>query len=255
MTEPLADKVAIVTGAAHPDGIGAAIANAYAAAGARVVVADLPSVEGFEHARALPCDVSDRDAVDALMDACLAQHDRVDILVNNAGVGFGTADFLACSKEDFDACLAVNVGGIVNTCQAIIPHMRSQGGGAIINIASLAGLGAVDGMPASYTASKFAAVGLTKQIAAQFAAEGIRCNAICPGAVATRMQAEAHELLATEHDITVEAAAALELSAIPMGRTAQPREIAEAAVFLASEAARYVTGVALPVAGGMAPGL
>ena len=139
-------------------------------------------------------------------------------------------------------------------CQAVIPHLRDRGG-SIINIASLAGLGALDSIPACYTASKFATIGLTKQLALQFAADKIRCNAICPGSVVTQMHDNSLRLLAEEHGISLDEAQQLEDSNIPLGYSAQPAEIARAAVFLASDDASYMTGVALPVAGGMAPGI
>ena len=128
-------------------------------------------------------------------------------------------------------------------------------GGSIINVASLAGTGAMDAIPACYTASKFAAVGLTKQLAAQYAKNGIRVNALCPGSVVTRMHEQSMALLARQHGISPEEAQALEDARIPLGRSAQPEEIGNTAVFLASDLASYVTGVAFPVAGGMAPGL
>jgi NAD(P)-dependent dehydrogenase (short-subunit alcohol dehydrogenase family) len=128
-------------------------------------------------------------------------------------------------------------------------------GGSIINVASLAGIGAMNSIPACYTASKFATVGLTKQIAAQFAKDQIRCNALCPGSVVTQMHASVLATLAEEHNISLEEAQALENSVIPLGRSAQPKEVADAAVYLASDLSAYVTGTTLPVAGGMSPGL
>ena len=110
-------------------------------------------------------------------------------------------------------------------------------------------------IPACYTASKFAAVGLTKQLAAQYAPHSIRVNALCPGSVVTQMHQQSLALLAEAHGISIEEAQDLEESHIPLGRSAQPREVGQAAVFLASDMGSYVTGVALPVAGGMAPGL
>ena len=122
-------------------------------------------------------------------------------------------------------------------------------------IASLAGLGAIADIPACYTASKFAAVGLTKALSLQFAEHGIRVNAICPGSVVTQMHEVTLQNLADEHGISPEEAQAMEESNIPLGRSASPEEIAASAVFLASDQAKYLTGVALPVAGGMMPGL
>lgn len=255
MADLLQNKVAIVTGGAHEDGIGRAIADAFVANGARVVISDRAGAKGLDAVNGMICDVTDRAQVDSLIEVVLAEHGRIDILVNNAGVGVGSGDFLQLTDRDWELSLGVNVRGIANFCQAVIPVMRTQGGGAIINVASLAGLGAIDSIPASYTASKFAAVGLTKQIATQFAADRIRCNALCPGSVVTQMHRHALQLLCDQHGITLEQAQAMEDSHIPAGRPAKPREIADAAVFLASDLSGYVTGIAMPVSGGMAPGL
>ncbi len=250
----LAGKVALVTGAAHPLGIGRAIADAYMAEGATVVVADLAGAEGLEEAGGVDCDVTDPVQAQAAVQEVLSRHGRLDVLVNNAGVGIGSADFLELTAQDWDTTLNVNVKGIANVCAAAIPHMQ-QHGGSIINVASLAGLGALDAIPACYTASKFAAVGLSKALSLQYAADKIRVNAVCPGSVVTQMHGAAIENLMQEHGVGREEAEALEASQIPLGRSAQPQEIASAAVFLASDLSGYLTGTAIPVAGGMAPGL
>jgi len=255
MADLLAGKVAIVSGAAHPRGIGRAIVNALADGGATVIGTDLEGAEGLGDIDGLACDVTDAAQVEALIARVMERHGQVDILVNNAGVGVGAADFMEITEGDWDLSLAVNLRGVVNFCRAVIPHMQAAGGGSIINVASLAGTGAMDSIPACYTASKFAAVGLTKQLAAQYAADGIRVNALCPGSVVTQMHQQSMALLAESHGISVGEAQALEDASIPLGRSAQPEEIGRAAVFLAGELSGYVTGVALPVAGGMAPGL
>lgn len=254
MAELLAGKVAVVTGAAHPRGIGRAIVDALAANGATVIGTDLAGAEGLEDMDGLPCDVTDAAQIDSLVNGILAKHGAIDILVNNAGVGVGAADFMEITDRDWDLSLAVNLRGVANFCQGVIPHMLDSGG-SIINVASLAGTGAMDSIPACYTASKFAAVGLTKQLASQYAKNGIRVNALCPGSVVTQMHQQSMALLAETHGISPEEAQALEDANIPLGRSAQPEEIGKTAVFLASDLSSYVTGVALPVAGGMAPGL
>ena len=250
----LQGKIAIVTGAAHPKGIGRAITVAFTQQGATVVTTDMNGAAGLEDTGGIACDVTDHEQVAALIQQVIEQHGRIDIVVNNAGVGVGDPDFLALTDRDWDLSLAVNVRGVANVCQAVIPHMQTNGG-SIINVASLAGIGAMPGIPACYTASKFAAIGLTKQIAAQFAADKIRCNALCPGSVVTQMHASVLAALAEEHGISLEEAQAMEDSAIPLGRSAQPGEVADAAVYLASDLSMYVTGTTLPVAGGMSPGL
>lgn len=250
----LVGKVALVTGAAHPLGIGRAIADAYLAEAATVVVTDLAGAQGLEETGGIACDVTDPGQAQAAVREVLSRHGRLDVLVNNAGVGIGSADFLELTAQDWDTTLDVNVKGIANMCAAAIPHMQQQGG-SIINVASLAGLGAMDAIPACYTASKFAAVGLSKALSLQYAAEKIRVNAICPGSVVTQMHGAVIENLMQEHGIGREEAEALEASHIPLGRSAQPKEIASTAVFLASDLSSYLTGAAIPVAGGMAPGL
>lgn len=250
----LQGKVAIVTGAAHPKGIGRAIATALERQGATVVATDIEGAQGLDEINGVACDVTDREQVDALIQFVINQHGSIDILVNNAGVGVGSPDFLALTDRDWELSLNVNVRGVANVCQAAIPHMQANGG-SIINVASLAGIGAMASIPACYTASKFATVGLTKQIASQFAADKIRCNALCPGSVVTQMHQSVLATLAEQHNISLEEAQALENSAIPLGRSARPCEVADAAVYLASDLSLYVTGTTLPVAGGMSPGL
>jgi 3-oxoacyl-[acyl-carrier protein] reductase len=249
----LSGRVALVTGAAHPRGIGHAIALAFEREGATVVITDLPGAT-LDECDGIPCDVTQFHEAEAAVRQVVDSRGRLDILVNNAGVGVGSADFLDVSERDWQLSLDVNVRGIANMCRAAIPALRQQGG-AIINVASLAGLGALESIPACYTASKFAAVGLTKALALQYAADAIRVNAICPGSVITQMHQQSLALVAEEHGVSIEEAQAIEDAQIPLGRSAQPGEIADAAVFLASNQASYVTGTALPVAGGMTAGL
>ncbi|MEH6589459.1 MAG: SDR family oxidoreductase [Halioglobus sp.] len=250
----LHDKIAIVTGAAHPKGIGRAIVDAFRQQGAQVVISDIAGAEGLDECGGIACDVTKRDQIEQLVDSVTGQYGCIDILVNNAGIGIGSSDFLELTERDWDLSLNVNLRGVANMCQTTIPGMRAKGG-AIVNVASLAGLGAMEMIPACYTASKFATVGLTKQIAAQFAADGIRCNAVCPGSVVTQMHAQTMALMVEKYQVSIEEAQAMEDASIPLGRSAQPSEIADAVVYLASDLARYITGVAMPVAGGMSPGL
>jgi len=265
MMRLLQGKVAIVTGAAHPKGIGRAVAKAFIEHGAKVLVADLGASEGMASAAqelspdgladVIACDVTDSKHVAACVEHCLSRFGQLDILVNNAGVGIGSDDFMQLTDSDWDISMAVNVRGIVNFCQAVIPVMQQQGQGVIVNNASLAGLGVIPGIPACYTASKFAAVGLSKQIALQYAADNIRCNIICPGSIVTQMHGHTMELIAKEQGVSLEQAQEIENGAIPLGYSANPVEIGKTAVYLASDLAAYVTGVTLPVAGGMSPGL
>ena len=254
MVDLLKAKIAIVTGAAHPQGIGRAILNALTAQGATVIGTDLASAQGLKDINGMACDVTDSSQIETLVDHVLSAHQKIDILVNNAGVAVGSPDFLEVTERDWDLSLAVNLRGVANFCRAVITNMQASGG-SIINVASLAGIGAINSIPACYTASKFAVVGLTKQLAAQYANKGIRVNALCPGSVVTQMHQQHMASLAQAHDISLEDAHAMEDANIALGRSAQPEEIGNSVVFLASDLSSYITGVALPVAGGMVSGL
>ena len=254
MTELLSGKIAIVTGAAHPQGIGRAILEAMSSHGAEVIGTDLTNTQGLDEISGIACDVTDAAQCEALVSLAIERFGRIDILVNNAGVGVGSGDFLEIQAKEWELSLQVNLMGQVNMCQAAIPRMLDEGG-SIINVASLSGLGALDSIPACYTASKFASVGFTKQLALQYASSGIRVNALCPGSVVTQMHQQSMALLAEAHNISPAEAQALEDSHIALGRSAQPAEIGNSAVYLASDMASYVTGTAMPVAGGMLPGL
>ncbi len=263
----LSGKVAIITGCASAEGIGFASARALAAAGAKVVITDLEQGaqalqerrEELEAQGATPMactmDVTDREAVSDAVATVVAQWQRIDIVVNNAGYAGGAGAFESISQAAWQRSWDVNVMGIVNLTQATLAALRASGRGAsIINNASLAGTGAIAGM-AAYTASKFAVVGLTKCLATELGPDGIRVNAVCPGMVLTDMgrseirffQRAGEDLATTEKRLAEE---------VPLEeRWAEAEEIAAAVVFLASPAASYVHGVALPVAGGLAPGL
>lgn len=263
----LTGNVAVVTGATRMRGLGKAVAEKLIARGATVVVTGLErEMEGAAevvaalqaqggNASAVVADVTKSEQVETAIAEITARHGGVDILVNNAGVGFGSPVFAENDTRSWDLNYAVNVKGAMSMCQAVLPVMEERGGGAIVNVASLAGLGAIAGMPYPYTATKFALIGVTKQLALEVASKHVRVNVVAPGAIATDMLAEAYEAIAEAEGVTVEEAAELENATIPLGRPADPGEVAEAIAWLASPAAAYVTGVALPVAGGMAPGL
>jgi len=241
-------KVAIVTGAAHPRGIGAAIAKQLRSNGVIVVTTDLSDAD-------MDVDVTDPAQIDRCVESVIAEHGRIDILVNNAGVGVGSANFLEQKAEDLDLTFAVNVKGMVRFSQSVIPQMQSQGSGIIVNIASLSGLRAIPAIPPAYTASKFAVVGLTKAMALEFGSENIRVNAVCPGSVDTQMRSNVMELLAKEEGISVEEAEAAENATIALGRPSSPDEIAAVVAFMCSDDAQYLSGAAIPVDGGMTGGL
>lgn len=261
----LAGKVSLVTGAGKADGMGFAACRKLVLAGSRVVLTDLATTrearmalearagELGEQCAAMPLDVTSAQEVNALVATIEAELGPVDVLVNNAGTPVGAGDFLTLTEQAWDQSFAVNVLGMVYLCRAVIPGMQARRSGAIVNNASLAGLGAVAGLCA-YTASKFAVVGLTKALASEFGGSGIRVNAVCPGLVWTEMgRAEVEHMRLPGEDF--DAARRRLAEAVPAGRWARPEEVGDAVVFLASERASYVNGVALPVAGGLAPGL
>ena len=240
-------KVAIVTGAAHPRGIGAAIVNQLREKGVTVISTDLSGAD-------MDVDVTAGDQIDECVEKVIGQHGRLDILVNNAGVGIGSANFLEQKAEDLDLTFAVNVKGMIRFSQSAIPHMQNAGGGVIVNVASLCGLRALPAIPPSYTASKFAVVGLTKAMALEFGSDNIRVNAVCPGSVDTQMRANAMELLAKEEGISPAEAEAAENAMISLGRPSSPSEVAAVVAFLCSDESKYLTGAAIPVDGGMTGG-
>ncbi|MDQ3579352.1 MAG: SDR family oxidoreductase [Actinomycetota bacterium] len=228
-------KVAVVTGG--NSGIGLATTTRLRAEGMDVAVLD---VSGGE---AIGCDVTDPDGVQQAVDTVLDRFGRIDVLVNNAGItGSQEATILHTTPvEEWDRVHAVNVRGPYLCSRAVLPTMIEQGSGHIITIASVAGLIAFPGR-AAYTASKGAAVMLTKSIAVDYAPHGIRANAVCPGMVYTPMTS--WRLDQPELRVQVEAQ-------IPLGRVAQPDEIADAVAILASGRMGYLTGHPLVIDGGM----
>ena len=199
-------------------------------------------------------DVSRKSDIETAVAATLAAWDGIDILVNNAGTTAGAAPFLEIAAADWQQSFAVNLKGPADFAQVVIPEMRHRGGGAILNIASTAGLGASAGFGA-YTATKHGLVGLSKTIAAEFGGDGIRCNAICPGFVRTEMHLGATRRLAAQEGIGEAEMAERRYADVPLGRAGEPEEIARLVVFLAGPGGAYITGTAIPVAGGSPAGL
>ena len=277
--KPLVGKVAIVTGAGRPNGIGRATALRLAAAGCNVVVTDLcrrydgdlafygvgddrvqlDRLAGEIEAlgvRGLACqvDVTRRADIEACVADTLSTFGGLDILFNNAGTAVGVGPLLNMTAQQWDLSLAVNVTGMFHFCPVAVPAPTPRGGGVGSNTASTAGLGAAPLM-AGYNTSKFAVVGLTKSVAAEFGPLGIRCNAICPGMVDTDMGKDEYEFIAMMEGITVEEARQRAAEKIALRRQCRPEEVADVVVFLCTPAAGYLTGLALPIAGGMAVGL
>ena len=249
----LQDKVCLVTGGAA--GIGRATAERFAEEGATVVLCDLNEEQGRATAAAIgghfyKVNVADRQAVGAWIDEVIAQHGRIDVLVNNAGVLRDSTLVKVkdgelvkqMSEADFDLVIAVNLKGVFNCTQAVVPHMIRQGGGVILNASSIVGLDGNFGQT-NYVATKAAVIGMTKVWARELGRAGIRVNAIAPGFTATEMVAAMPEnVLAGMKGRT------------PLGRLGEPRDIANAYLFLASDEASFITGEVLRVDGGIVVG-
>ncbi|MEW2914863.1 SDR family oxidoreductase [Leisingera sp. JC11] len=265
-------KVALVTGASALRGIGRATAMRLAADGAKVVVTDrlAPTTVDNTFARldeiaqdirntgadalALPLDVTDADQISSAVDRCISDFGSLDILVNNASSLAGSADFLTTTPNEWEMSYRVNVLGPMMLSQAVIPHMQKHGGGRIINIGSTGSLGAEPGFGA-YTATKHALVGFTKTLAAEFGPDGILCNTVCPGYIATDMHEAANERLAAEAGESLEAVRKRRYASVALRSAGLPDDVANAVAYLASPAGQYVTGINLPVAGGVPMGI
>ena len=251
MTPQMEGMVALVTGGAA--GIGKAAALAFARCGAKVAVCDLKVDRGEEVAHAIErggsraifvrTDVSRAADVDAFVGATVQAFGRLDCAFNNAGIEGELANTADCSEENFDRTIAINLKGLWLCLRREIREMLHQGGrGAIVNMSSVAGLVGFENLPA-YVASKHGVIGLTKSAALECATKGIRVNAVCPGVIHTEMidRVTGKNPAVEQQFVSME----------PMGRMGTPEEIAEAAVWLCSPAASFVTGQALAIDGGL----
>jgi dihydroanticapsin dehydrogenase len=248
----ISGKACVVTGAGS--GIGRATAVRFAEEGGRVLAADISgesvaeTVAEIERAGgtafARETDVSDSSQVDDMVDDCVSRFGRIDVLVNNAGVNLPGV-LHEVSNEVIDRTLGVNVRGPIYGCRAAIPHMLRQGGGSIINMSSVNGI-VSEPFLAVYSASKGAIVMLTKGVALDYAKQGIRCNAICPGWVDTPINHAHAAMLGGLEQVYAEID-----SFQPIGRPGEPREIANVALFLASDEASFMTGSVVVADGGM----
>ena len=251
MTRLLEGKVALVTGGAS--GIGRATALVFAREGAKVVVADLVAEGGEDTVRLIKetgadavfvrCDVSKAVDCEGMVKKAVDTYGRLDCAFNNAGIGV-IKSTIDCTEEDWDRIISVNLKGVWLCMKYEIIQMLKQGSGTIVNNSSVLGLIGTQGYSA-YTASKHGVVGLTKVAALECAQAGIRVNAVCPGSVITPM----FEPILADPQLK-ESVQKLH----PLGRFAKPEEIAEAVLWLCSDAASFVTGVAFPVDGGVVVG-
>lgn len=228
--------MALVTGGAS--GIGAATVDLLRARGAHVVAADIQAGDGVER-----LDVTDETAVDALVDDVVRRHGRLDLAANVAGTSGVYAPVADASTADWRATMAVNLDGVFFCVRAELREMRAAGRGSIVNVASSAGRMGVPGL-AAYSASKHGVLGLTKSAALEVAPDGIRVNAVCPGSIRTPML---RGFVGGDEDLLERMG-----RRAPMGRLGEPVEIAEAIVWLLSDAAGFVTGNALSPDGGVA---
>lgn len=247
----LEHKVAIITGAAS--GIGKAIAVAFAREGAVVYIVDLKADEGNRTAAEITAaggnavfmtaDVSQATDVERVVNAVLERHQRVDVLVNNAGMAYkATIDTL--TEEQWDRQIAVNLKSVYLFCHRIVPVMARQGSGSIINMGSVTSLVGVPDFTA-YVASKSGMLGLTRAMALDHAHQGIRVNIVCPSGVKTPLM-EWQFSVAPDPQAEIQRVVDLH----PVGRMAEPEELAEFVVYLASDQSSYLTGTAFPIDGG-----
>ena len=269
MTMLLTDKVALVTGAASQKGMGFAAARKLAAQGAKVIVTDISGESGQTleqlhkradaisagggQAHALALDVTNPLQIKSAITEATRLVGGIDILFSNAGIG-RTGPFLDMSDEDWDISYRVNQKGMVNVCRAVIPGMIARGGGSIILNSSMSGLSGIADYTA-YTMTKFAVIGLMKCLADEFGKYNIRCNAVCPGNIATDMGL--HEIAERAAHLGVSVADARKVleSECALGQMGEPDDVANAVLYLASPLSSFISGVSLPVAGAMRQGI
>jgi len=245
----LAGKVAIITGAGS--GFGTGMAEAYIREGAKVIIADINAEAGERvakslgaHAKAVATDVADGASVQAMVQACVDSFGVPDIVINNAGTTHRNQPMLQVDEQTFDRVFNVNVKSIYHMAHAVVPVMRARGkGGLIINVGSTAGIRPRPGL-CWYNSSKGAVNLLSKAMAVELAPDKIRVNALCPVMGATALLEDFMGMPDTPEN------RARFLSTIPLGRLCEPKDMAAAAVFLATDAAEFLTGLEMPIDGG-----
>ena len=247
LTQRLRDRVAVITGGAS--GIGLASARRLAGEGARVVIADLDPQTGQAAAEEVGgtfvgVDVADREQVDALFDSVASSHGSVDVAFNNAGISPPEDDLIESTDIDaWDRVQRVNLTSVYLCCRAALRHMVPQGRGSIINTASFVAVMGSATSQISYTASKGGVLAMSRELGVQYARQGIRVNALCPGPVNTPLL---QELFAKDPE-----RAARRLVHVPVGRFAEPEELAAAVAFLASDDSSFITASSFLVDGGI----
>ena len=272
----LEGKVAIVTGASRPGGQGYAAAEALLDRGASVVVTDIAEaaagmqMEGFgmgsatqlesavarlieRGGQAMACtvDVTDKEQIQACVDQVIAAHGGVDILVNNAGVFVGAKPLEQITDADWELSFNVHMKGISDFCRAVVPSMRSRGGGVIINNSSIHGVAAAGGA-LGYSSTKYGMVGLSKSLADELGPDNIRVNVVCPGNIWTDISQREAELLAQREGApSADTIIARMEDECALGRYGSAAEIGQVMAFLASPAAAFITGASIRVDGGI----
>ena len=230
-------RTVIVTGARG--GIGEATARKFLDLGDRVYGADLDFDETSEELTEVVCDVTDPDAVSALVERVVSETGRIDVLVNNAGIRV-EKDVINTTIEEWDRMMSVNLTAVFLGCKFSLPHMLKQASGAIVNVASNSGLNPLPNR-AAYCANKAGVIGLTRQVALQYARQGVRVTAVCPGTTKTPYTKTFLEASGVEAAFSAR---------LPIGRCGEPEEIANAIAYLASDDASFITGSILDVDGG-----
>jgi len=261
MSERLKDKVAIIVGGGSTPGDtmgnGRATAMVFAREGAKVMIVDrrldsaeetvaMINKEGGE-SFAFEADVTSLDDCKRMADACVEKYGKIDILHNNVGIGEGGGP-VELAEEEWDKVFNVNLKSIFFTCKHVLPYMEKNGSGAIVNISSVAAIRYAPYPMLPYSASKSGMNGFTRSVAMQYAHQGIRCNCIMPGLINTPMAIEGISVrLGVEKKDLIAARDA----AVPMGHMGEAWDIANTALFFASDEAKYITGVCIPVDGGL----
>lgn len=242
MGDRLKGKVAIITGAAK--GIGFATAQRFAQEGAKVIIADInqeavnAAAAQTSNAEGYVMDVTDRASIQSVVDQVMQKHGHIDILINNAGIT-QDARLIRMTEAQFDTVIDVNLKGVFNCTQLVVPHMLEAGSGAVVNASSVVGLYGNFGQT-NYSATKFGVIGFTKTWARELGPKGIRVNAVCPGFIATEMVKAMPENILQDIE-----------KRSWLGRLGTPAEMANVYLFLASDEASYINGVALEASGGI----